>query len=83
MKVVRNITIERDIKRCYHECPYFDVEGMEHAMVCRHPKAPGEPPYQGLIISHPDCMTGFPKECPLTQPQPTDGPRSNEHTLIH
>ena len=69
MKVTRVTTVEREVTRCYHECPYFSTEGMEHAMVCEHPQAPGDPPYKGFgVISHPDCITGFPKECPLKNP---------------
>lgn len=57
MKVIK--IIERNISRCYHECPYFETE--MSCMVCGHPDAPEE----GYIISHPDCMKGFPKLCPL------------------
>lgn len=59
MKVTRIIT--KEISRCYHECPYFNLEGGPGpVMVCGHPEA--KSPY---IVSHPECDTGFPKECPL------------------
>lgn len=66
MKVTRVITVTKEVNRCFHECPYFSLEG--HEMVCDHPDAPGEPPYKGLIIQHPQCDEGFPPECPLTKP---------------
>lgn len=60
------------ISRCYHQCPYFDTEDMEHLMVCNHPdmrKAAREAgdPYIRAIISHPECDTGFPAKCPLNR----------------
>lgn len=49
------------VLRCYHECPYFDLEGSPSpVMTCTHPEA--ESPY---IISHPACDEGFPSKCPL------------------
>jgi fructosamine-3-kinase len=60
MIVERTITIRKEVKRCYHECPYFGTEEMEHAMVCEHPKAPTR-----FIIYHPACDKGFPDLCPL------------------
>jgi len=52
---------EYEFERCYHMCPYFELDGgPSPAMLCTHPKASS--PY---IISHPDCDVGFPKDCPL------------------
>ena len=64
MKV--NAIIKQEISRCYHSRHYFTLEGgPSPIMVCKHPKAPD----QGYIISHPDCDTGFPKQCPLRNEQ--------------
>ena len=57
MKVTRTIT--KDITKCYHECPYFGLEG--HEMICEHPYADAD----GGIITHPDCDKGFPEDCPM------------------
>jgi len=60
MKVTRTIT--KEISKCYHQCPYFELEGGPGpVMVCEHPEAENT----GYIISHPECDNGFPKECPL------------------
>jgi len=59
MKVIR--VIEKEIDRCFHQCPYFSNNGNE--MVCEHPKAEDN----GYIISHPQCTIGFPNQCPLTK----------------
>lgn len=62
IKVVRKVSVEKEIDRCYHQCLYFGLEGGPGAvMICNHPKAPKK----GFIISHPDCDNGFPKDCPL------------------
>ena len=58
-------SLTRKITRCYHECPYFGLDGGPGpAMVCNHPSFNDEP-YAGCIISHPDCDDGFPDKCPL------------------
>ena len=49
------------IEYCYHQCPYFGLDGGE--MVCEHSDAPNK----GYIISHPECLSGFPKFCPLVK----------------
>ncbi|MEN6550094.1 MAG: hypothetical protein ABFE07_28965 [Armatimonadia bacterium] len=60
------IKVEVWIEKCYYECPHF---GLEHgAMYCKHPNIQGV--YGGYIIEHPDCDTGFPKDCPLIRRQP-------------
>jgi hypothetical protein len=53
----------KEIKRCYHECLYFgtSMDGME----CLHPYFNDKGAYSNMIISHPDCDNGFPKDCPL------------------
>jgi len=55
------------IYHCYHNCRYFVTAGSSEPMECHHPKTlkkyPKWPDF--CIISHPDCDTGFPKECPL------------------
>lgn len=54
--------IEKDIQRCKDECPYFGIDGGPGpVMICKRPDAIR----QGYIISHPDCDSGFPRECPL------------------
>ena len=54
------ITI-KTIKKCFHSCPYFEIEaGMTKAMICTNKEAPYK-----HIISHPECDNGFPKLCPL------------------
>lgn len=62
MKIKVTKVIEREITRCYHQCPYFntDMDGM----FCEHPSI-GPNQWDVRIISHPDCDTGFPKKCPL------------------
>jgi len=52
------VSHEKEITRCWHQCPYFSLE--INVMVCDHPDA--ESPY---IISHPECREGFPEKCPL------------------
>lgn len=53
--------IVKDISRCYHECPYFRLDGGPGpVMTCEHPQADSI-----YIISHPECDTGFPARCPL------------------
>jgi hypothetical protein len=57
---MRKMNIE-GIEKCYHECPYFGIEGAPGSvMMCNHPEAPDI-----YIISHPECDNGFPKLCPL------------------
>lgn len=53
------------IERCV-ECPYFgtDDSGPGPVMICEHPSFK-KGTYDGAIISHPECDTGFPKKCPL------------------
>ena len=58
MRVKRVITIDKVIYQCKFSCPYYGNVGNE--MVCEHPLAPDD----GCIITHPECMEGFPKECP-------------------
>lgn len=58
MLVKRTITVEKRISHCKNECPYYSCEA--HEMRCEHPLAPDA----GLIITHPDCMNGFPDLCP-------------------
>lgn len=59
MEVTKIIT--EDIDRCYHKCPYFELDGYPGpVMTCTHPKAKSM-----YIISHPECDVGFPKDCPL------------------
>lgn len=55
------------ISKCFHECPYFELEGgPSPMMVCGHPTFKSNPdPYAGCIISHPECDKGFPAKCPL------------------
>ena len=68
MKV--KVNYEKEISRCYHECPYFTLEGGPGpVMVCGHPSLKGEEWAGHGIISHPDCDTGFPKNCPLRKEQ--------------
>ena len=56
-----------EITRCYHECPFFGLDGgPSGAMHCDHPSLASD--YNlGYIISHPDCSTGFPAGCPLVK----------------
>ena len=56
------VVYSKKIDRCYHECPYFGIDGGPGpVMVCNHPNAEDN----GLIISHPECDNGFPLRCPL------------------
>jgi len=58
--------IDREIERCYHECPYFGLEGgPSPTMICNHPFWDDKGAYAGCIISHPACDDGFPPLCPL------------------
>lgn len=57
------------ISKCYHECPYFSLDGgPSPVMYCGHPSLSGKGQEAAFIISHPDCDTGFPKKCPLLPP---------------
>ena len=59
------IVNDKEIHRCYHECPYFGLEGGPGPMmVCLHPTLKGLGIEHAAIIDHPDCDTGFPKLCP-------------------
>lgn len=56
------------ISRCYHECPFFRLDGGPGpVMYCDHPSLRGKGMEAQFIISHPDCDNGFPKGCPLTK----------------
>ena len=56
------VTITKTITQCYHECPYFELDGgPSPVMICGHPEVSDG----GYIISHPGCIGGFPKKCPL------------------
>lgn len=56
----------KDIEKCFHTCPYFETEGGPGPiMVCGHPFWKDKGCYDKMIISHPECDTGFPKKCPL------------------
>jgi hypothetical protein len=63
MEITVTKTITKIISRCYHTCPYFvtSMDGME----CGHPFFDNSNHFENMIISHPDCDTGFPKQCPL------------------
>lgn len=68
-KQPKSLTIERTqrvtITRCYHECPYFGLEGGPGpVMMCNHPCWADKGTYAGAIISHPECDEGFPDRCP-------------------
>jgi len=67
IKVVK--LIEKEIERCFHECPYFELDG--NAMVCGHPYWNDKGAYAGCIITHPECDNGFPEKCPLMLKAPT------------
>lgn len=55
------VNSNKTFSRCYHECPYFTLDGGPGpVMMCLHPEVIS--PY---IISHPDCDDGFPIDCPL------------------
>lgn len=60
-----------EIKKCYHECPYFALDGGPGpVMFCDHPDIDtSKNTYAGFFISHPECDEGFPKECPLRKDQ--------------
>ncbi len=49
------------IKRCIQTCPFF-VGKPE--MNCDHPFFDGKG-YDGMIITHENGTTGYPKKCPL------------------
>jgi hypothetical protein len=68
-KIKVKFLLEKTIDKCYHTCPYFDLEGMEHCMICTHPYFKDKEAYANCIISHPDCDDGFPKDCPLLKEQ--------------
>ncbi len=63
MKIHVKKVIECDIEKCYHTCPHFTLYGNE--MSCGHPYFDDKGAYAGMIISHPECDSGFPKDCPL------------------
>lgn len=54
------------ISRCYHECPFFMLDGgPSPMMLCGHPSLAGKGIEAAAIISHPSCDDGFPERCPL------------------
>ena len=54
------------VTRCYNECPFFGLDGGPGpVMYCDHPTLRGKGMEAQFIISHPDCDTGFPTDCPL------------------
>jgi hypothetical protein len=58
----------KEITQCYHECPFFGLEGgPSPTMCCQHPYWNNKGAYAGCIISHPECDNGFPPQCPLFQ----------------
>jgi hypothetical protein len=61
---------EKVIEHCYHECPWFGLDGGPGpVMTCNHPNVPVFPgvPEGFGVISHPECTEGFPKLCPLVK----------------
>lgn len=59
-----------EISRCYHECPYFSLDGgPSPTMYCGHPFWKDKGAYAGAIIRHPVCDEGFPSACPLVYPK--------------
>lgn len=64
------VRFEKEINYCYHNCPYFGLDGgPSPVMVCNHPKTEDD----RYIISHPECDTGFPAKCPLRNEQDCRG----------
>jgi len=70
MKV--KVNYEKEISKCYRECPYFGTDGggPGPVMICHHPEIEKRSQitgntYEGAIIDHPECDNGFPSECPL------------------
>lgn len=63
------VKFEKEISRCYHECPYFELDGGPGpVMMCGHPSVRGS--YAtAAIINHPQCDNGFPEKCPLLKEQ--------------
>ena len=63
------VTVTKKITRCYHECPYFMLDGGPGpVMMCTHPDI-GPSMEDCYIISHPQCDNGFPDKCPLLRRQ--------------
>lgn len=59
------VILKKTIDHCANECPYFKLDGGPGPiMYCSHPSFDSSS-YDGYIISHPECDTGFPKKCPL------------------
>jgi hypothetical protein len=62
------------IDHCYHQCPYFGIDGGPGpVMCCNHPKVnklikKNNDPSPAYIISHPICDIGFPELCPICYP---------------
>lgn len=60
MRVRRVIIIEKEIERCFYDCPYFESNtGIGYSMWCAHPMG-------GLIVDLMiDEVMDFPQLCPL------------------
>ena len=59
----RKVKVTKEITACYHQCPYFELDGgPSPVMHCGHPSLGY---WDGFIISHPECDEGFPQYCPL------------------
>ena len=56
---IKIVTFTKKINSCYHNCPHFTLNG--EIMLCEHP----EVKMDGYIIGHPECVAGFPEDCPL------------------
>jgi len=63
----KEVVIKTKITSCYHECPYFSLDGGPGpVMMCNHPYFKDKEGYAGAIINHDeDIKNGFPTKCPL------------------
>ena len=84
MKIDVEYTAKKRITKCYHECPYFSLDGgPSPAMFCGHPDMQKlcketKNAYADAIISHPAYDNGFPEKCPLLK-----GPTITKDNCIH
>lgn len=53
------------VESCFHGCPFFSTEGMEHLMLCEHPYWHDKGSYAGAIITHDNSHGRVPDKCPL------------------
>lgn len=56
------MNIIKEIKQCYHTCPFFETD--MDGMICVHPKVKDDG-YAAMFITQDNSRQTFPERCPL------------------